>query len=125
MTMKNPREIWSEQFEAAQDIKIRFGIQAAFDYIVAEKLMIFAEAARQSVEFARELPSFVAAVRSLFQPEQMLTNLARLEETLTEIQAYNPVDDDWPADNPEVKAGRLRQFAVVKELLSVRWLGTA
>ena len=34
----------------------RYGLKAAFDYAVAEKLLNFAEAAAQHPEFARALP---------------------------------------------------------------------
>jgi len=47
-------------------IKERFGLQSAFDYLVAEKLMNFADASREHPEFARELPGFVAEVRRIF-----------------------------------------------------------
>jgi hypothetical protein len=35
-------EIWIEQCDAAQEIKLRYGLKAAFDYVVAEKLLNFA-----------------------------------------------------------------------------------
>ena len=38
-------EIWIEQCDAARDIKLRYGLKAAFDYLVAEKLLNFASAA--------------------------------------------------------------------------------
>ena len=38
-------KIWTEQCEAAHDIRLRYGPRAAFDYVVAEKLLNFAEAA--------------------------------------------------------------------------------
>ena len=44
----------------------RYGLKAAFDYAVAEKLLNFAEAAAQHPEFARELPRFVSRVRQMF-----------------------------------------------------------
>ena len=56
-------QIWIEQCEAAQTIKARYGLAAAFDYLVGEKLMNFANAAARHPDFARELPRFVSAVR--------------------------------------------------------------
>jgi hypothetical protein len=38
-------EIWVEQCEAAEGIKRRYGTKVAFDYLVAEKLFNFADAA--------------------------------------------------------------------------------
>jgi hypothetical protein len=42
MTARKLHEIWVEQCEAAQGIKQRYGLKAAFDYLVAEKLLNFA-----------------------------------------------------------------------------------
>src|SRR5271157_4737905 len=58
-------QIWSEQCEAARTIRERYGLEAAFDYAVGEKLMNFASAARDHPAFARELPRFVSEVRRL------------------------------------------------------------
>ena len=49
-----------QQCEAAQTVRERFGLKAAFDYIVGEKLLNFASAASTHPEFARELPRFVS-----------------------------------------------------------------
>ena len=47
MTNGNLHQIWVEQCAAAETIKLRYGLKAAFDYAVAEKLLNFAEAAAQ------------------------------------------------------------------------------
>ena len=67
-------EIWIEQCEASEEIKLRYGLKAAFDYLVAEKLLNFVDAASRNPEFARELPRFVARVRGLFPVEEMRTH---------------------------------------------------
>jgi hypothetical protein len=51
-------KIWIEQCRATRAIKRRFGAKDALDYLVGEKLRMFAEAARHDVAFARELPRF-------------------------------------------------------------------
>lgn len=79
MTTRNAHEMWIEQCAAAQDIKFRYGVKAAFDYLVAEKLLYFASAAATRPELASELPRFVAQVRGLFTPQEIRTNLARIE----------------------------------------------
>ena len=63
MTDRDWHKIWIEQCEAAETIKLRNGLKAAFDYAVAEKLRNFAGAAAQHPEFARELPRFVSRER--------------------------------------------------------------
>ena len=59
MAQHKAYQIWMEQCEAVQRIKTRFGLKAAFDYIVGEKLLNFAEASSHDLDFARELPRFV------------------------------------------------------------------
>ena len=71
MSNREFHKVWIEQCEAAGDIRLRYGPKAAFDYVVAEKLLMFAEAAARRPEFARELPQFVARVRALFTPEEL------------------------------------------------------
>jgi len=60
---RKSHEIWIEQCDAAQAIRLRYGLKAAFDYVVAEKLLNFAEAAGHYPQFAQELPRFVSRVR--------------------------------------------------------------
>ena len=79
MSNRKLHEIWIEQCEAVQDIKQRFGLKAAFDYVVAEKLLNFASAASGHPEFARELPRFVSEVRRMFTPQEVRTHIARIE----------------------------------------------
>ena len=53
MTAAKHHLVWIEQCEAARTIRERFGLEAAFDYAVGEKLMNFARAARDHPAFAR------------------------------------------------------------------------
>jgi len=58
-------KIWIEQCRATRAIKRRFGAKDALDYLVAEKLRMFANAAKHDAAFARELPRFLAAALNL------------------------------------------------------------
>jgi hypothetical protein len=126
-------EIWVEQCEASREIKLRYGVKAAFDYLVAEKLLNFADAATSRTEFARELPRFVAFVRGMFTPHEMRTHLARIEREQTEYAAENDDEEDDEFDDgdeliresPAAAAERARRFATVKELLTAAELGTS
>jgi len=126
-------EIWVEQYDATHEIKLRYGVKAAFDYLVAEKLLNFADAATSRPEFAKELPRFVACVRGLFTPQEMRTHLARIAREQAEYAADddNAEDDEFDDDgelireNPAAAAERARQFAVIKELLTAAELGTS
>ena len=73
MNSRKAHQIWIEQCEAAQTIRARFGLKAAFDYVVGEKLMNFAEAASRHRDFAQELPRFISEVRRLFTAEEIVS----------------------------------------------------
>ena len=70
-TERRWHEIWMEQCEAAETIRLRYGVESAFDYVVGEKLLNFAEAAAEHAVFAQALPQFVSRVRGMFTPEEM------------------------------------------------------
>lgn len=59
-------KIWVEQCKATRAIKRRFGAKSALDYLVSEKLIAFADTARDHPSFAKELPRFLAAIWQLF-----------------------------------------------------------
>ena len=72
-------EIWMEQCEAAETIKVRFGVESAFDYVVGEKLLTFTQAATEHPEFARTLPRFVSRVTGMFTAQELESHPARIE----------------------------------------------
>lgn len=59
-------KIWADQCRATKAIRRRFGAKSALDYLIGEKLMMFADAAKDDPEFAKELPRFLAAVWAMF-----------------------------------------------------------
>ena len=139
--MTEPRklhELWMEQCEAAGAIKERYGLKAAFDYLVGEKLLNFTEAASEHRAFAQELPRFVSAVRQMFSAEEIAAHLARIEHEQREFERdqreiergqreNNDVAEDEAAipESPERKKARAQQFAMIKELLTAPVLGTS
>ena len=130
-------EIWIAQCKAAEEIKVCYGLKAAFDYLIGEKLLNFAEAATRNPEFARELPRFVARVRDLFTAEEMRTHLSRIEREQLEYDASieeRAELDDQDEQQEEHALGlesfagaaeRARQFATIAELLTAAELGTS
>ncbi len=128
MNTRKFHEIWIEQCDAAEDIKLRYGLKAAFDYVVAEKLLNFASAAADHPEFARELPRFVSRVRLMFTPLEIRTHLARIEREHREYDSEIEEDDQLDElirESPAAAAERARQFATIKELLTAAELGTS
>ena len=86
MTERRWHEIWMEQCETAEAIRVRYGVESAFDYMVGEKLLNFAGAAATHAEFAQALPQFVSRVRDMFAPEEMKAHLARTERRRRELE---------------------------------------
>lgn len=125
MSPRKAHEIWIEQCDAAQEIKLRYGVNAAFDYVVAEKLLNFADAASRHPEFARELPRFVSRVRRMFTPQEIRTHIARVEREQGKPDIDVTEDDELIAESPVAAAERARQFATIKELLTAPELGTS
>ena len=119
-------EIWIEQCDAARDIKLRYGLKAAFDYVVTEKLLGFAGAAVDHPEFARELPRFVSELRRMFTPEEIRSHITRVaREQLEKVAAAAEDDDELFRESPATVAEQARQFAMIKELLTAPELGTS
>ena len=125
MSARKHHEIWLEQCEAARTIKARYGLKAAFDYVVGEKLISFASAASQHPEFARELPRFVSEVRRMFTPDEIGARLAQIERSQNERNVDVLEEDDLLREGPDAVAECVQQFMLVKELLTAPMLGTS
>lgn len=123
--MSTARHLWVEQCMAARDIRDRFGVQAAFDYIIGEKLQSFAEAAARNRELASNLPQFVAEARRIFTPEEIETHLARIERNLVEEAEYVGDPDGDFAERPERYQEHVDTFRTIAEFLRAPTLGTS
>jgi hypothetical protein len=124
MNVRKVHKIWIEQCDAAQTIKARFGLTAAFDYLVGEKLMSFASAASRHPDFARELPRFVSEVRRMFTPDEIGAQLAQIERSQDESNV-DVLQADLLREGPAAVAKCVQQFMLVKELLTAPMLGTS
>ena len=113
MTNGNWHRICVKQCAAAETIKLRYGLTAAFDYAVAEKLLNFAEAAAQHPEFARELPRFVSRVRQMFTAQELEAHLARIEHERRKNDLAAMEDDEAPFENPAAALERTREFDLI------------
>ena len=97
-------------------IRARFGLKAAFDYVVGEKLINFAEAAFHHPAFAQELPRFISEVRRMFTPEEIAAQLARIEHERNEKDEDVPGEDDLLRESPANIVERAQQFMTIKQL---------
>ena len=105
--------------------RVRFGLKSAFDYLVGEKLLNFAEAAANHVDFARELPRFVSQVRRIFTPEEIEAHLAGIERVQNDETTDDFDEEDPFRESPAEAAERVRRFNLIKELLTTTNLGTS
>ena len=125
MNSSKVHKIWIEQCEATRTIRARFGLKAAFDYIVGEKLINFTDAASRHRDFAQELPRFISEVRRMFTPAEIGAQLTRIERKQNQ-EEEDVLDEDDPLDeDPASIAERARRFATIKELLTATTLGTS
>ena len=126
MTISRARLVRMEQCEAARSVRSRFGLKAALNYLVTEKLINFAEAAVSHSDFARELPAFVAEVRRIFTPQEVATHLAAMERHQAAPPAADAdLDDDLSYETPAMAAARSARFATIKQALVAGQLGTS
>jgi hypothetical protein len=125
MNSSKAHKTWIEQCESTQTIRARFGLKAAFDYIVGEKLINFAEAASRHRDFAQELPRFISEVRRMFTPEEIGAQLTRIERERNQEEEDVLDEDDALGEDPTSIAERARQFMTIKELLTATTLGTS
>ena len=90
-------KIWVEQCDAARMIEDQFGTDKALDYLIREKFLNFLEAAETDAEFRKEIPAFVAEIRTIFERWQLAEELERARRT----ERFDPDlydEDDDPED---------------------------
>jgi hypothetical protein len=116
-------KIWIEQCAAAEDIRGRFGLTNALDYLIGEKFFTYVIASETNAEFAAELPWFVAEIQRLFATSEINEYLAYLERTkyLASPEETDDLDDVpekelWPADAVR-RAEELVRFSRIRQLL--------
>jgi len=63
-------------------VSVCFGAKNALDYLIGEKLVTFAEAARDHPSFASELPRFLAAVWQMFNEYEIAGDIASRKPTV-------------------------------------------
>ena len=128
METSRARILWTSQCDAVSTIRQRFGLQAALNYIISEKLLNFAKAAAIRPEFAPELPLFVAEIRRLFSAVEISDYLAVLvpsiQAELADAVEFEE-DDDLGGMSPQEHAARCERLALIRQLLEADQLGTS
>lgn len=80
MTIRTPREIWTDSCRAATDIQAQYGDNAAIDYVIGDKLMACAQMGETHPEFLAELPPFSARIREMFDRDDIESHFARADD---------------------------------------------
>lgn len=127
MTGRKFQDIWKDQCDAAREVRGRHGVDSALDYLIGEKLMTYAETAVGRPDFARELPRFVAEIRSIFSAEEIrlyLQHLERMDAQEEHAPSAEPGDDDFMAETVDQRTARRARLASLKEFLTASALGT-
>ena len=70
------REDLGDQCRATRAIKRRFGVKSDLDYLIGEKLLTVASAAKADAAFAAELPKFLAAAWRVFNHYEVVGYVA-------------------------------------------------
>ena len=119
------RVTWQEQCEIAEAIELCYGLEAAFDYVVGEKLPDLATRSAKHPELARELPGFVSRVRSMFTPQEIEEQLKRMEHLQAERDGAAADDSSLDSENRTTGIGSRPPISAIREWLSVSVLETA
>jgi hypothetical protein len=125
MTGRRFQDIWKDHCEAARGVREQHGVISALEYLIGEKF--YAETAVGRPEFARELPRFVAEIRSIFSAEEIrpyLQHLERMAAQEGEALSADPAHDDFIVETPKQRTAGRARLAWLKELLTVSVLGT-
>ena len=70
---------WVPKCDAARNIRQRFGLLSALEYLVGEKLLRFVDACEVHPDFKRELPHFLAEIKRVFSLTELRSYVGHLE----------------------------------------------
>lgn len=119
------RATWQELCETAEAIELRYGLDAAFDYVVGEKLPDLAARAARRPDLARELPGFVSRVRNMFTAEEIEQQLKRIERRHIERNQAGADDGGPNRENRITGIGARPPMSAIRELLEAPALATS
>ena len=125
MNFREAHKIWIAQCEAAETVRARFGLKAAFNYIVGEKLIILSKRRPIIVPLRKSCRDLFSEVRRMFTPEEIGAQLTRIERERNEKDEEVLNEDDPLRESPVKIAERVRQFTRIKALLTASTVGTS
>jgi hypothetical protein len=107
---KHSHRFWREQCAATRQIRARFGLQNALDYLIGEKLLNFMTATETEPEAAAALLNFAAEVRHLF-------TAAEIAEYFDQLQRRRVIARQEPQRLPELRQRRFARAELERLLL--------
>jgi hypothetical protein len=92
----NPYEQWRKQCAAVPEIRRRFGVEAALNYLVGEKFVVHLSAMNSYPELEAETPKFIAEIKKLFQPCEIAAYFAKAQSAgcVNEGEHGHELDED-------------------------------
>src|SRR5450432_3536866 len=103
MTVKSARQYWRDICDVVPSIREQHGLAAALNYVVGEKLMMFAHTAETEEGFRAELPSFCARIRVLFSKEEIQQHFESVERgSLVEANLFEDISPEEAEELTEV-----------------------
>jgi hypothetical protein len=121
------QDIWKDQCKAAEGIAARFDTVQALDYLIGEKLDVYANSATTRPEFARELPRFLAEIRRIFSRYDIAAYFEGLERDAV-VPNSGPhakkLEDSGLLMSVADRRARIKRLQQLKVMLLVETLGT-
>lgn len=128
MTTRRFEMIWRDQCEAAEGILVKHGFMAALDYLIGEKLDMFVQTAATRPEFARELPHFVAQIRTTFAREDIADYFDILDDdarTSSTEEHAKKLEESGLLMSQEAKQARIKRLVMLRSMLLETQFGTS
>ena len=79
VALRTPEQIWKDCCAATVDIRAQHGMRGAIEYLIGDKLMMFAQTGETNPEFLAELPAFSKRIRKLFTAAEIEDHFERAE----------------------------------------------
>ncbi|MCP3915947.1 MAG: hypothetical protein GY711_10365 [bacterium] len=117
--MSDFHKVWIEQCDAAQGVREHFGLEKALGYLIGEKLLNFIRVSESELDFAAELPAFVARVREDFEPHELRAYLDEVRRVGAAAHTLNEAEYEFARE-----AGMFGEEDVVRGAKDVLRMGS-
>ena len=118
------RSTWTDQCEAAENIREQFGAEKSIGYLVGEKFVTTLRYARSHPDLAKEIPEFAARIREIFETHELtawfstVRRLGPLGHTVSDEDYQVLAATGAIGDNPVSGAEEVLALERARELLT-------